>query len=196
MIPLTAVSVVVLAAGLSKRHPGENKLARPLRGKPLAAHVADTLATLPFLQRIAVVAELDAKIAEIFARRNFTVIANAEPARGQGHSLALGVARALQDNRSQAIMVCLADMPFVSARLIEKLAAALSTDSDAAICVVGDHITPPAIFRRRHAEPLLTLDGDVGARKIVAALTHVAKVEASPDLLADFDTDEDFKGQN
>ncbi|MBW7836559.1 MAG: nucleotidyltransferase family protein [Sphingomonadales bacterium] len=196
MIPLTAVSVVVLAAGLSKRHPGENKLARPLRGKPLAAHVADTLTTMPVLERIAVVAEPDVHIAELFAHRNFTVIANPEPARGQGHSLALGVARALQDKRSQAVMVCLADMPFVSAQLIEKLTAAMSTNIDAAICVVGDHITPPAIFCRRHAEPLLTLDGDVGARKIVAALTRVARVEASPDLLADFDTNEDFQGQN
>lgn len=196
MIPLTAVSVVVLAAGLSKRHPGENKLVRPLRGKPLAAHVADTLTTMPFLERIAVVAEPGVQIAELFVHRNFTVIANPEPARGQGHSLALGVARALQDKRSQAVMVCLADMPFVSAQLIEKLTAAMSTNIDAAICVVGDHITPPAIFCRRYAEPLLTLDGDVGARKIVAALTRVARVEASPDLLADFDTNEDFQGQN
>ena len=195
MIPLSDVAVVVLAAGLSQRHPGENKLHRLLRGKPLAAHVADTLAALPFLQHIAVVAEPDAKIAELFASRDFTIITNPEPARGQGHSLALGVARALQDNNSAAIMVCLADMPFVSAQLIEKLAAAMSANADAAICVVGDHITPPAIFRRRHAEPLLTLDGDVGARKIVATLADVAKVEASPSLLADFDTEEDFQAQ-
>ena len=32
--------------------------------------------------------------------------------------------------------------------------------------------------------------------KIIATLAHVAKVAASPDLLADFDTNEDFKGQN
>ena len=86
---------LVLAAGASSRFGGD-KLLRPLHGRPLGAHIADTLRDARMRHLLAVCPAGNAARKALFAARGFEVIDNAEPARGMGHPLALGAQRAIE----------------------------------------------------------------------------------------------------
>lgn len=191
MIAPSEITVVVLAAGLSRRHREGDKLLRPLAGKPLAAHIADTLGTLEFSGRMAVVAHGSSELADLFRKRNFTLAFNPDPARGLGYSLALGMRQAIECGAPEAVLICLADMPAVSPEILGRLMRSLDTTS-AVVCSVGDQISPPALIHRRHFPALARLDGDTGARAYLRTIPDLARIAVAPEDLQDFDTPADF----
>ena len=182
--------VLVLAGGLSRRFAGPDRLLATLGGRPLAAHIAGTLADIGFADRLAVVPQgFDAR-ASIFAEAGFRVIANSEPARGQGASLALGT-RAVADTPAAGLMVLLADMPFVRRTHLRRL---LKRIGSAAVAVsIADGIrTPPVLFARRAFPILVALDGDTGARQVLDRLAPVVEVSMPPESAVDIDTEADL----
>lgn len=176
---------LVLAAGRSSRFSGD-KLLHPLAGKPLAAHVADRLAAMAFSHRLAVCPAGAEDRAALFRSRGFEIIENFDPDEGMGHSLALGARRALELG-AEAMIVCLADMPYVTEAHI---CALLAASVDAAATVSGGTKSPPAAFGKSFLPQLARLSGDSGARDL---LRHAALVEAEPKLVRDFDTPADFE---
>lgn len=183
--PETIVGVV-LAAGLSSRFGGD-KVLHPLGGKPLAAHIADTLAGLPLAARFAVCPAAAQGRAELFKARGFGIIDNPDPAAGMGASLALAAGRAMAFG-ADALLICLADMPYVTAEHLDALIAA-SSSAEAVATQAGGHVTPPALFRGAMIERLGRLSGDRGARDLLAGARLVA---ANEQLVRDFDTPADF----
>ena len=83
------LSLVVLAAGASRRFGAANKLLQLLDGKPLLCHTLELAAALPVMQRAAVCSVETAPLAEA---AGFTVLLNPQPELGQSHSLRLGLA--------------------------------------------------------------------------------------------------------
>lgn len=182
---------LVLAAGLSTRFAGD-KLVHPYRGKPLAAHIADVLAGLPFDTRLAVCPTTNAARREIFEERGFEIIANDDPAIGLSSSLALGARRAIELD-AEMLLVCLADMPHISPAYIMSLVGELDRDVAIVASQTGAARSPPVVFARRALSSLLTLNGDAGARPLLAS----AKAMTLPsELAADFDTRADFDRPN
>ena len=180
------IAAIVLAAGLSSRF-GADKLLHPYAGKPLAAHIADTLVAMPLAHRIAICPPEPSPRAKLFRDRGFEIITNAEPQRGMASSLALGAQRAL-DLGADALLVCLADMPNVTSEHLLRLIAATEASDTAATQFAGTR-SPPAIFTRRLFPELAALSGDHGARHLLAQATLI---EAPPELAKDFDTPADF----
>jgi molybdenum cofactor cytidylyltransferase len=178
---------VVLAAGLATRFGGD-KLLHPYAGKPLAAHIADTLVTMPLVHRLAVVPPAPSRRAELFSERDFQLVTNPDPGQGMGSSLALGAQRA-DELGADALLVCLADMPNVTAEHLTKLIAASAT-SDAVATGFDASRGPPVIFARRLFRDLAALSGDHGARHLLANTTLIM---APPGLARDFDTPSDFE---
>lgn len=177
----------MLAAGLSARFGGD-KLLHPYRGRPLAAHIAGTLAALPLARRIAVCPAADASRAALFLAGGFDIVENPDPGRGMGSSLALGARRALALG-VQGLLVCLADMPNVTARHLAALFATART-ADVVATSAGNMPGPPALFAAERLPELARITGDRGARDLLA---NAALVEASADLVRDFDRPEDFE---
>lgn len=192
MIVVEDIAVIVLAAGLSRRYPEGDKLLRPLNHKPLAEYCADTLTAIPFMKRFVVVPSEKGPLAELFLRHDFLLVCNASPERGLGYSLSIGVKEVLKSEQPEAIMVCLADMPFISVEVISRLVDGLNNGASAAVCSSDGHITPPAVFRKAHFCSMTRLDGDRGAKKLLGQIGDVCEVGMNPRLLQDFDTSHDF----
>lgn len=180
------IAAVVLAAGLATRF-GSDKLLHPYAGKPLAAHIADTLAALPLSWRIAIVPAAPSARRQLFEERGFELVTNPYPAQGMGSSLALGAQRA-DELGADALLVCLADMPNITAGHLTRLIAAANSDT---VATGFDRSRgPPVIFARRLFSELAALNGDHGAKHLLAVATLIP---APPGLARDFDTPEDFE---
>lgn len=180
MIRPEAVAVVLLAAGLSSRFGPADKLQVPLDGLPLGLHAARRLGSLPFARRIAVVRDKGPD----FAGFGFTAIVNPDPAAGQSASIRLGLAEA-RLAEPQAMLIALADMPFVTEAHIRALLDGFDSTHPVVASTDGQRASPPALFDASLFPTLECLTGDTGARML---LREAVLVGASPAELADIDT--------
>ena len=75
----------------------------------------------------------------------------------------------MPENADGAV-VCLGDMPLISAKLIDQLIETFAPDRGHLIAVpVSDgRRGNPVLWSRRFFKELMTLDGDVGARHLIA----------------------------
>ena len=99
---MLAVTVVVLAAGVSRRM-GRQKLLLPIDGVAIVTRVVAACEAWP-----TVVVVSDATVAQALARADARIVHNAAPERGMNHSLALADAVIRRD---EAIAVMLGDLP-------------------------------------------------------------------------------------
>ncbi|RYE10099.1 MAG: nucleotidyltransferase family protein [Hyphomicrobiales bacterium] len=187
MAELSDVTVALLAAGLSRRYGAADKLLAAFNGKPLASHAADMLAALPFARHVAVCSPTG-PLGDSLVASGFTLVPNAEPERGLGHSLSLAVKAAT--GHSSVLLICLADMPLVTpAHLLDLIGRANRSTIVASVADATAPPMPPVSIGRDYFARLSQLDGDQGARPLLATAIRVV---APPGTLRDFDTPEDF----
>jgi molybdenum cofactor cytidylyltransferase len=188
---LPKIVAVVLAAGLSSRM-GSNKLLAEIDGKPLVRRTVEA-ALASAADSVCVVtgndsAEVKAALADL--RVKFTN--NRDFSKGLSESLKCGI-RSLPDD-CDAALILLGDMPDVSTALIDKLIAAFDPEDARAICVAARHGKRgnPVLWARRFFPEMLAIEGDVGAKHLMAAYDElVCEVEAEDDgPLTDLDTPE------
>ncbi|MEP7349203.1 MAG: nucleotidyltransferase family protein [Sphingorhabdus sp.] len=178
------IAVAVLAAGRGARFGGD-KLMADLDGVPLGLHIGQTLGAMGFGWRFAVCRK-SGELTRHFSAADFAIIANDHPEAGQAHSLHLAV-KAAEATEANALLVVLADMPFVSATHIAALVAAYVGEITAS--TNGEANMPPAIFPRESWPMLLATSGDAGAREL---LKRARLVQASVTELRDIDTPADL----
>jgi len=89
-------------------------------------------------------------------------------AEGLSTSLKAGLAAVPED--ADGVIICLGDMPRVRASLIDHLASAFDPERGALVVVptIDGKRGNPVIWSRRFFHELATLDGDVGARHLIA----------------------------
>lgn len=181
----TDIAVAVLAAGQGRRF-GSDKLMVDLEGVPMGLHVAQKIEGMPFGWRFAVCSK-GAALVQHFSAAGFAIILNDSPETGQAHSLHLAV-NAAHATVAKALLVVLADMPFVSSNHI----ASLIADYDGGIVASTDGTAPmpPAIFPRDTWPMLRATTGDAGARGL---LTNAALVAAPRAELRDIDVVSDLR---
>lgn len=185
MIAPEAVAVILLAAGLSTRFGPSDKLAAPLDGLPLGLHAARTLSTLPFLAKFAITRPNGPD----FAAFGFAPILNDDPGAGQSASIRLGLAQAYAI-KPRAVLIALADMPFVTTAHIAALLAHLDGEHPVVASTDGERPSPPALFDASLFPRLDQLSGDAGARSL---LRNALLVAAPASELADIDTPADLR---
>ncbi|WP_413205427.1 NTP transferase domain-containing protein [Rhodospirillum sp. A1_3_36] len=178
------VGVVLLAAGLSSRMGGANKLLLDWREKPLVAHVADAALAFGPVAAIAVVGHRGPEVRAALEGRALTFVENPNPARGLSSSLKLGLSTL--PGGLDAVAVCLGDMPGISPRILKRLVAAFDPGEGRSICLptFGGARGNPALFDARFIPEILEVEGDRGARPVIQA--HGAEVVEVPvDALAE-----------
>ena len=186
MIAVENTLLVLLAAGRSARF-GDigSKLDQEFLGRPLGLHVAVALEDMPFKERLAIVGhqQLD------YGKHGFRIAPNPDRDLGMATSVQIGVRRA-QELGAEAILVCLADMPRLTATHLHRLFDASEGDMTVVASSDGVSPKPPALFGRGQFAGLLDLAGDTGARELVAGGRHVV---TTPSELIDVDTPEELE---
>lgn len=183
---LDRVAAVILASGFSQRFGTEDKLLAPLNGRPLAAHSATLISSLPFQSTIAIVPAGNTRLLRLYEGAGIEVTQNHNADNGQGASLALAISH-IEKLPVDAALILLADMPFVSAAHIAALAECMD-DHDAVASRYNEVLQPPLLFARCTFDELAALSGDKGGKAFLATLDHKAFVDIPSREATDIDT--------
>lgn len=119
------ISAVLLAAGESRRMGAVNKLALPVRGGPLLRRTASLLLRLPLRERVLVTGHEAERTRELVAGLPLIIEHNDAYRDGQMTSVHRGLA-ALQAP-CDAVLICLADLPLLTADDLHCLIEAFET---------------------------------------------------------------------
>jgi molybdenum cofactor cytidylyltransferase len=186
------VSAIILAAGRSTRMGGPNKLLAELGGKPLVRIVAEQALASKAKEAIVVTGHQAELVEQALQGLKVKFVRNPDFAEGLASSVKAGVATVADD--VDGAVICLGDMPMISPQLIDHLIEAFAPDRGnlIAVPVSGGRRGNPVLWSRRFFKELMTLDGDVGARHLIAKHNEVvAEVPVEGDAaFLDIDTPE------
>ncbi|MGH9456538.1 MAG: nucleotidyltransferase family protein [Thermoanaerobaculia bacterium] len=183
-----SVAAVVLAAGGSRRM-GQPKVLIEIDGETLVRRAARR-AREAGCDPVFVIAGAGAEaVAAAVSGLDVRVVENRDWSRGIGSSIATG-ARAATEERAAAVLVVLADQPDVEPAHLGRLIAAFRAGHDRAGTTYGDATGVPAIFGAAWFPSLCRLDGDRGAKDLLAG-AHTVPTEPPRDI--DTPGDLDFR---
>jgi molybdenum cofactor cytidylyltransferase len=181
---------LLLAAGSASRFGSDKLLHSLLHGVPIAVQSARHLRK-EVAQVVAVVKPGAAALSEAFQKEDIKVVVCENASHGMGASLACAARAA---GKADGYLVALADMPFVRPSSIAAIRGAL--EGGAALCA--------PYFRSRRGHPvgiagsffeeLVSLGGDEGAKKLLAANEKLLKKipVGDPGVIRDIDRPEDL----
>ena len=176
--PPPRVAAVVLAAGLSRRMGGPNKLLAEIDGVPVVTRVVDALLASKADPVLVVTGHQADRVMAALEGRAVRFVPNAAYEEGLGASLRAGI-EAVGDDVDGAL-VALGDMPWIRAAHVDALIAAFDPQGPSTICVpVHDRKRGhPVLWSARHFGEMRKLGGDVGARELLER--HADAVLAVP----------------
>lgn len=183
--------LALLAAGQSSRFGEADKIAAVLGDRMLGLYAAETAAAIPFACKL-VIGSPEHDCAAQWRHLGYKIIANENAGRGQASSVRLAAAQAIEKGAS-ALCILLADMPFVTREHLDRLIAAFEQSGGTVASARNGHAMPPAVFPAGKLAALLALDGDSGARTLLAEAGQVA---GDDPLLMDVDTVADLARAN
>lgn len=169
------IAAIILAAGMARRFGDAteaSKVVALLAGKPLVRHVAEAAAASQARPLIAVLGPAAEQVEAALAGLDATCRYNEDPSRGLSHSLALGLADVPQ--QCAGAIILLADMPRVSAEIIDRLVAAFraaTVTPRAVVPVRAGRRGNPVLLGRAIFADAMKIDGDQGARALLAMQT-------------------------
>ncbi|HZF35131.1 MAG TPA: molybdopterin-binding/glycosyltransferase family 2 protein [Candidatus Angelobacter sp.] len=186
------IAAILLAAGRSSRMGVANKLLTDIDGAPMVRHAVEAATASHARPVIVVTGNEQGKVQAALRGCKATFVHNPRFAEGMSTSLQAGLA-ALPANVDGAL-VCLGDMPLVTAAALDRLIAAFSPLEGRAICVPtwNGKRGNPVLWDRRFFVAMADLAGDVGAKHLIGEHADlVAEVAMSDDaVLTDIDTPE------
>ena len=189
------IAAVVLAAGRSTRMGGENKLLAEIAGKPLVRIAVEQALASRASPVIVVTGHQREQVEAAIAGLDVRIAHNPDFARGMGTSLRTGIAAVPAD--ASGAVICLADMPQVSAALIDRVISSFDPEKGALVVVppMDGKRGNPVLWSRRFFPDLMAIEGDIGARNLIASYAEaVTEVSVAGDeAFADVDTPETLK---
>ncbi len=196
------IAAVVLAAGRSTRMGAANKLLAEVGGQPMVRRVLDQVLASQAADVVVVTGHergrIETALPDTTEGGRCRLVHNPDFAAGLSTSLHRGLAALSED--TDGALVCLGDMPEVTAGVIDRLIAAFDPLEGRAICLptwAGKRGNPALLARRYFAE-VQAISGDVGARALIGEYPEAVAEVAMDDLasgfgvLEDVDTPEDL----
>ena len=170
---------VLLAAGLSERFGGRNKLLADVDGEPMVRRAARTL--------------LGGGLDHVVAVLGHEAVENPDYADGQSTSVGAGT-RAARRAGAAAACYMLGDMPWVDPGTVQALVAAYRAGAgDPLAAAYEGERGNPTLFDARHFDALEDVEGDVGGREILLTDAGAALVETGdPGVVRDVNREADL----
>lgn len=166
--PPHKVGALVLAAGRGTRMGGPNKLLEEIGGKPIVRWAVEAALASHARPVVVVTGHEGERVAAVLKGLDIQLVHNPDYAEGLSTSLKAGLAALPPD--TDAVAVALGDMPEVTAGLIDKLARAIDPARGLLVAVPtrDGRRGNPVVWSRRFFDELSRLEGDVGARHLIA----------------------------
>lgn len=184
------IAALVLAAGRSTRMNGVNKLLADVDGMPMIARTVDAVLASHARPVVVVTGHQPDGIRAALAGRNVALVHNPAFAEGLSTSLRAGLAAVPAD--CDGVLVCLGDMPQVTAAAVNRLIAAYNPTEGRAICVptADGKRGNPVLWDRGFFTDMAAVAGDTGARHLLGEYAdRVCEVPMDGDgVLTDVDT--------
>lgn len=184
------VAAIVLAAGRGRRMGARSKLLLEIDGKPMIRHVVESL--LASRARPVIVVTGFAREAVVAALEHLDVTLVFNPDFDAGLSTSLKRGLDAVPGACDGVIVCLGDMPRVTAPVVDRLIEAFDPEAGGGIVVptCGGLRGHPVLFGRAFFEAMRAIAGDTGARQVVESFPEaVVEIElGDPAVLLDVDT--------
>ncbi len=186
-----SVAAIVLAAGRATRM-GRQKVLFELQGRSLVQRAVDAALGSRAAETVVVVGHEAGAVMAALAGRPVTAVVNREYAEGMSTSLGAGV-RAAGD--CDAVIVMLADQPFVTSALLDRLIERFEETGRAIVRpLAGGRPANPVLLGSALFAEILEQRGDVGGREIVGR--HPDDVSLvpvdDPSITVDIDSPRDY----
>ncbi|WP_417318440.1 nucleotidyltransferase family protein [Emcibacter sp.] len=185
------MAAIVLAAGQSRRMGEQNKLLLPFGNSAILGTVLDNLLAVGLGEIYLVTGHEAEKVQEAVAGQNIRIIHNPDYALGLSSSLKAGIA-ALSE-ATEAAMICLGDMPGVTAEDYRKLVEAWAPGK-IIVPVQDGRQGNPVIFDRKYFSEIMEFQGDRGAKTLLVKYRdQLVTVPCGHEgIFRDVDTPEDY----
>lgn len=188
------ITAIVLAAGMSRRMQGPNKLLLPLHGSTVLARYLDLLAEVALHERIVVLGHERERLRPLLAGRDLRTVENPHFADGLTRSIQAGVAAAAP---ADGLMICLADQVLLAAQELEALIGYFAKQRAGAVIVRPawqGRLGHPVLFDACYREEILALTDPDGCRAVLARHAAAVRLYNSPHVgfYADLDTPDDY----
>ncbi|HEY8068294.1 MAG TPA: nucleotidyltransferase family protein [Burkholderiales bacterium] len=185
------VAAILLAAGSASRFGSDKLLHHLPHGVPIAVQAARHLRAVFGTNIFAVVRPEAKQLADLLGKEGCEVVPCGRAADGMGASLACAVRAA---GAADAYLVALADMPFIRSSSIAAVRDELLKGSALAAPYFRARRGHPVGISSRFRDELSRLQGDEGARTLLASrAAEIVKVPVGdPAVLRDIDTPGDL----
>lgn len=177
------MNAAILAGGAGRRMGGVSKAMLELDGRPLAAHVAATLAAV--CDPVAIVCKPDSEVPDLPGVERWD-----EPAEPR-HPLT-GIVHALE-RAGGPVLVCAVDMPWITAEACRSLLDAAPGGTAAVAVAAGVSCPVFAVYSPEALATLTEAPPDTPLRDTIEALDP-ARVALPPGLLRSVNEPEDLAG--
>jgi len=159
------ISAILLAAGMSKRMMGENKLTKKFKGIALINHSVNNILHSD-IDEIIVVLGFQKEVVEKIVNKNEKIkfVFNKDFESGMASSIKTGLNH-LSKN-TEAFFICLGDMPNVNSDIYNKLIK-FKNNNEIIIPTYNGQQGNPILFSKSIKNILTNVKGDMGAKKII-----------------------------
>ena len=196
------ISVILLAAGQSKRMNGENKLIKEIDGIPLIKYAVKNILGSAIDELIIVVGHEKEIIENVIDKNKKIKFAyNKNFSDGIASSIKIGLSEV--SKKTKNFFISLADMPNVNQNIYNKLIKAKNNYNmklkpenrkEIVIPTIDGKDGNPVLFSIFMKPELMKTFGDIGAKEIIENnKTKILRVPFSSDgVILDFDTQDSF----
>lgn len=189
------VAALVLAAGCSRRMKMP-KLFIEFSGSPLISWCLRAIQKVPFDSRILILGDRyqDAlfSLSLMEESRGIDIIINHDFRQGMATSIKAGLSAISPD--TEAILIVLSDMPFITSETMEKILYAFQESNQIILPVYQGNQGHPVLIPRFYFPQIEKLEGDKGAREILQRNKEkiLALSSPTPEVILDIDTKEEW----
>ena len=196
------ISSILLAAGLSSRMNGENKLIKEINGKPLILHAIKNLLGST-VNEIVVVLGFEKEIVENIIEKNKKIkfVFNKDYKKGVSSSIKIGLSNI--SSKCESFFICLGDMPNVNQNIYNKMIKTKfnynkklkpNFRKEILIPTFEGINGNPILFSKYMKPKLMGIKGDEGAKELIKSYKNksINIPIKNSGITLDFDNNDDF----